>query len=83
MYTHADKEKGKVEVVMDFLFLGSKITADCDCNHEIRRQFLLARKVMTNLDSVMKSREIILPTKVHIVKAWCAQLSPTVVRDEW
>ena len=58
-----------VEVVTDFLFLGSKITVDGDCSHEIRRQLFLARKVMRNLDSVLKSRDIItLPTKVHIVK---------------
>ena len=59
----------KVKVVTDFLFLGSKITVDCDYSHEIRRQLLLGRKVMTKLDSVLKSRDIILPTKVHIVKA--------------
>ena len=59
----------KVEVVTDFLFLGSKITADGDCGHEIRRRLLLGRKVMTNLDSMLKSRDIILLTKVHIVKA--------------
>ena len=53
----------------NFLFLGSKITADGDCSHEIRRQLLLGRKAMTNLDSVLKSRDITLPTKVHIVKA--------------
>ena len=53
----------------DFLFLGSKITADSDYSHEIRRQFLLGRKAMTDLDSVLKSRDITLPTKVHIVKA--------------
>ena len=53
----------------NFLFLGSKITADGDCSHEIRRQLLLDRKAMTNLDSVLKSRDITLPTKVHIVKA--------------
>ena len=58
-----------MEVVTDFLFLGSKITADGDCSHEIRRQLLLGRKSMTNLDSVLKSRDICLPTKVHIVKA--------------
>ena len=52
-----------------FLFLGSKITADCDCSHEIRRQFLLGREVKTNLDSVLKSGDIILPTKVRMVKA--------------
>ena len=53
----------------DFLFLGSKITVDGDCSHEIRRRLLLGRKAMTNLDSVLKSRDITLPTKVHIVKA--------------
>ena len=62
-------EGGKVEVVTDFLFLGSKITADGDCSHEIRRRLLLGRKAMTNLDSVLKSRDITLLTKVHIVKA--------------
>ena len=62
-------EGGKVEAVTDFLFLGCKITADGDCSHEIRRQLLLGRKVMTNLDSVLKSRDITLLTKVHIVKA--------------
>ena len=61
-------EGEKVEVVTDFLFLGSKITADGDCSHEIRRQLLLGRKTMTNLDSVLKSRDITLPTKVHTVK---------------
>ena len=58
-----------MEVVTDFLFLGSKITVDGDCRLEIRRQLLLGRKAMTNLDSVLKSRDISLPTKVHIVKA--------------
>ena len=53
----------------DFIFLGSKITADGDCRHEIKRCLLLGRKVMTNLDSILKSRDIILPTKVHLVKA--------------
>ena len=62
-------EGEKVEVVTDFLFLGSKITTDDDCSHEIRRQLLLGRKAMTNLDSVLKSRDITLLTKVHIVKA--------------
>ena len=59
----------KVEVVTDFLFLGSKITVDSDCSHEIRRQLLLGRKAMTNLDSVLKSRDITLLTEVCIVKA--------------
>ena len=58
-----------MEVVTDFLFLGSEITVDGDCSHEIRRRLLLGRKAMTNLDSVLKSRDITLPTKVHIVKA--------------
>ena len=62
-------EGEKVEVVTDFLFLGSKITADGDCSHEIRRHLLLGRKAMTNLDSVLKSRDITLPTKVRLVKA--------------
>ena len=59
----------RVETVADFFFLGSKITADGDCNHEIKKRLLLKRKVMTNLDSILKSRDITLPTKVHIVKA--------------
>ena len=58
-----------VETVSDFIFLGSKITADGDCSHEIKRRLLLGRKVMTNLDSIFKSRDITLPTKVHLVKA--------------
>ena len=58
-----------VETVSDFIFLGSKITADGDCSHEIKRHLLLERKVMTNLDSIFKSRDITLPTKVHLVKA--------------
>ena len=58
-----------VDTVADLIFLGSKITADGDCSHEIKRRLLLARKVMTNLDSIFKSRDITLPTKVHLVKA--------------
>ena len=58
-----------VEIVTDFIFWGSKITADGDCSHEIKRCLLLGRKVMTNLDSILKSRDITLPTKVHLVKA--------------
>ena len=58
-----------VETVADFIFLGSKITADGDCSHEIKRHLLLGRKVMTNLDSIVKSRDITLPTKVRLVKA--------------
>ena len=57
------------ETVSDFIFLGSKITGDGDCNHEIKRRLLLGRKVMTNLDSILKNRDITLPTKVHLVKA--------------
>ena len=57
------------ETVSDFIFLGSKITADGDCSHEIKRRLFLGRKVMTNLDSILKSRDITLPTKVHLVKA--------------
>ena len=57
------------ETVIDFIFLGSKITADGDCSHEIKRRLLLGRKVMTNLDSILKSRDITLPTKVHLVKS--------------
>ena len=59
----------KMERVTDFLFLGSKITVDSDCSHKIKRQLLLRRKAMTNLDSELKSRDLTLPTKVHIVKA--------------
>ena len=58
-----------VETVADFIFLGSKITADSDCSHEIKRHLLLGRKVMTKVDSIFKSRDITLPTKVHLVKA--------------
>ena len=70
-------EGGKVE---DFLFLGSKITADGDCRHEIRRCLLLGRKVMMNLDSMLKSKDVTLPIKFHIVKAWSSQWSRTVMR---
>ena len=58
-----------METVTDFIFLGSKISADCDCSHEIKRWLLLGRKVMTNLDSILKSRDITETTKVHLVKA--------------
>ena len=58
-----------VETMTDFIFWGSKITADGDCSHEIKRHFLLGRKVMTNLDSILKSRDIILPTRIYLVKA--------------
>ena len=60
---------GTVETVSDFIFLGSKITTDGDCSHEIKRRLLLGRKVMTNLNSILKSRDITLPTKVRLVKA--------------
>ena len=62
-------DRETVEIVADFIFLGSKITADDDCSHEIKRHLLLGRKVMTNPDSIFKSRDITLPTKVHLVKA--------------
>ena len=62
------------ETVVDFIFLGSKITSDGDCSHEIKRHLLLGRKVMTNLDSILKSRDITLPTKVHLVKAMVFQV---------
>ena len=65
-----------VEAGSDFMFLGSQITADGDCSHEIKRRLLLGRKVMTNLDSILKSRDITLPTKVHLVKA---MLFPVVI----
>ena len=72
----------KTETVTDFIFFGSKITADCDCSHEIKRYLLLGRKVMTNLDSILKSRDITLPTKVHLVKA---MVFPVVmyVHESW
>ena len=68
------------ETVPDFILGGSQITADGDCSHEIKRSLLHGRKVMTNLDSILKSRAITLPTKVHIVKLWFFQLSCTDVR---
>ena len=70
---------GKVEAVIDFIFLGSKITADGDCSHEIKRHFLLGRKAMTNLESILKGRDIILPSKVHLVKA---MVFPVVMYDD-
>ena len=60
---------GKREAVKDFILGGSKITADGNCSHEIKRRLLLGRKVMTNLDSILKSRDITLPTKIHLIKA--------------
>ena len=73
-------EGDKVEIVTDFTFLGSKITADGDCSHEIKRGLLLGRKAMTNLDSILKSRDITLPTKVHIVKV---MVFPVVGYKNW
>ena len=67
--TSWDIDRKTVETVSDFIFLGSKITAGGDCSHEIKRRLLLGRKVMTNLDSIFKSRDITLPTKVRLVKA--------------
>ena len=67
--TSSEIDGERVETVSDFIFLGSKITADCDCSHEIKRRLLLGRKVMTNLDSIFKNRDITLPTKVPLVKA--------------
>ena len=66
----------EVETVTDFIFLGSKITEDSECNHEIKKHLLLERKAMTNLDSILKSRDITLPTKVHLVKP---MISPVVM----
>ena len=67
--TSRDIDGETVETVSDFIFWGSKISADGDCSHEIKRRLLLGRKVMNNLDSILKSRDITLPTKVHLVKA--------------
>ena len=69
-----------LETVADFMFLGSKITADGECSHEIKRRLLLGRKVMTNLDSILKSRDITLPTKLCLVKLWFFQWSCMDVR---
>ena len=69
-----------VETVSEFIFLGSKITADGDCSHEIKRHLLLERKVMTNLDSILKNRDITLPTKVCLVRLWFFQWSCMDVR---
>ena len=71
-------EGENVDAMTDFIFLGSKITADGDCSHEIKRRFLLGRKVMTNLDSLLKSRDITLPTKIHLIKA---MVFPVVIPD--
>ena len=69
-----------METVTDLIFLSSKITADGDCSHEIKRRLLLGRKIMTNLDSILKSRDITLPTKVHLAKLWFFQESCMDVR---
>ena len=69
-----------METVTNFIFLGSKITVDCDCSHEIQRQLLLGRKAMTNLDSIIKNRDITLLTKVHLVKAMAFPVVMHVVR---
>ena len=69
-----------VETMADFIFWGSKIIADGDCSHEIKRCLLIGRKVMTNLDSILKRRDITLPTKVHLVKLWFFQWSCMDVR---
>ena len=73
---------GNKETLTDFIFLGSKITADLDCSHEIKRHLLLGRKAMTNLDDILKSRDITLPTKFHLVKA---MVFPVVIRgcESW
>ena len=78
-------EGGKVEAVTSFIFLCSKITADSDCSHEIRRRLLLGRKAMTNLDSISKSRDITLPTKVHMVTAMVfpVQMWKLDHKDNW
>ena len=69
LITSWQTDGAEMEAVTDFIFLGSKITADGDCSHEIKRHSLFGRKAMTNLDSILKSRDITLPTKVHLVKA--------------
>ena len=69
-----------VETVADFIFLGSKITADGDCSHDIKRRLLLGRKVMTNLDSILKSRDMTVPAKFHLVRLWFFQWSGMDVR---
>ena len=76
--TSSEIDGETVETVLDFIFLGSKITADGDCSHEIKRHLLLGRKVMTNLDSILKSRDITLPTNVRLVKA---MVFPVIMYD--
>ena len=68
-FTSWQIDEETLEMVRDFIFFSSRITADSDCSHEIKRRLLLGRKAMTNLDSILKSRDITLPTKVHLVKA--------------
>ena len=82
LYTSWEIDGETVETVTDFIFLGSKVTADGDCSHEIKRRLLLGRKVMTNLDSILESRDITLPTKVRLVKA---MVFPVVMygRESW
>ena len=73
-------DRETVETVTDFIWGGSKITADGDCSSEIKRRWLLGRKAMTNIDNILKSRDITLPTKIHLVKLWFFQLSCVDVR---
>ena len=82
LITSGPIEGEKVEIMADFIFLGSKITVDGDCSYKIKRRLLLGRKARTNLDSILKSRDITLPTKVHIVKA---MVFPVVTRgcESW
>ena len=70
-----------MEIEIEFIFLGSKITADGDCSHEIKRHMPLGRKTMTNLDSILKSRDITLPTKAHLVKAMCVSVAVLWMRE--
>ena len=81
-FTSWQIEREKRETVTDFIFLGSKILADGDCSHEIKRGLLLGRKAMTDLDSILKSRDITLPTKVHLVKAMVFPVV-TCVCESW
>ena len=69
LITSKQIDREKVETVTDFLFLGSKITVDCNCSHEIKRHLLLGRNAMTNVDSILKSRDVTLPTNIRVVKA--------------
>ena len=71
------------ETVTDFIFLGSKVTADSDCSHKIKRRLLLGRKAMTNLDSILKSRDVTLPTKVHLVKAMVFPIVMYGCNENW